>query len=129
MVPLQQAGGQGVPLGGNTGPEAGEQAGRQPAPPPTPAGSRHTGLAPLILERKKLATLQVRPNYFKTPIPKFHFEMLLFNMAHEGPQKMLAVTQKWVPKQFVYRFLKPVPKGNMFFDQVKNKFAQFGAFF
>ena len=35
----------------------------------------------VIFERKKSGTQQIVPNCYRTPILKFHFEMLLFNLA------------------------------------------------
>ena len=35
----------------------------------------------VIFEKKKTDTLEAVPNFYRTPIPKFYFEMLLFNWS------------------------------------------------
>ena len=64
---------------------------------------------------ENLGTWQV-PNCHRTPIPKFHFEMLLFNLAQglTGPQKNLAVTLKGA-KNVKECFWSLPQGGNVFF--------------
>ena len=51
------------------------------------------------------------PNCYRTSIPKFHVEMLLFNLG--SYPKMVHM--------FLKTFVEPAPGGNVFFDFCKAK--------
>ena len=54
-------------------------------------------------------TFQVVPNCYRTTIPKFHFEILLFGFF-VGPLKILTATLKWAKMLFDLTFLKAAPE-------------------
>ena len=51
----------------------------------------------MIFEEEKMDTCRVVPNCYRTPIPKFHFEIMLLFIVTQGlagPHTMLTVTLK-----------------------------------
>ena len=64
-----------------------------------------------FFREKKTCTRQVVPNCVRIPIPKFLFEMLLFNLA-QGLRIFLLHQKK--------HFVKPVSGGNVLFKLCKN---------
>ena len=60
----------------------------------------------VVFEREKLDTCYVVPNFYRTPIPKYHFEMLLFNLV----QALIKIWLKYCRQTFFIKFLEPVLK-------------------
>ena len=74
----------------------------------------------MIFERKSTGTWQVVPTCYRAPILKFHFEMLLFNLAH----KKVVCYPKMDKKLSLNIFVEPATGRNVFFDYLTSKYEE-----